>query len=667
MTNVINRLRCDAGSGIVSGVRARLGQSRLRGLVAARWGVLAFSAFHALNELGRIAGASVGAGKVAIAAAMSVVFVSMHLRHLWFATHGRRPPHGQVTLAAMACAELVGLVVIGVPWTGDLYALGVSALVVLAPPWSLGVVAACVLEPLVTGLHGMIFGTDVSTFPERLNTSYALLADVLSQFVIVWLIAAVHRLELSRGALADAAAEQERQRVRARLEVSLHHNLSGLLDAGRQAQTQIGRPGVAGAVLALDGLIEFSHSALSDLRRVVADARTPAGSSAAGGLIEAARIARTPIGRALSAGRARIACWTLYVLWFAFVPLFVAGVFGPTGSHPSLPPFLAATVALGGLQTWLLVDVMRDRHPHFAAARWWLMLAIFAAVLPWGGYSWLAAGWLVAASAAISFTGWGRWLPTVPIAIAVALADLLAQLPYMNAFNLVVEVAGMFVFSIFVAAALAASTWLVAAVRELEQVRGQLAEQAIREERRRMWSDLHDILGQSLTAISLKGGLARELVISGDRTAAQREVIELLALAEAQAAEVDQVASNQRRVQLATELEAAIALLRAAGIKVSTTIDLEELNDDASTLLGWAIREGTTNILRHANARSCEIVLRRDNGRVQLQLRNDGARSPAPGGSGLAGLRERLALVEGSAQAEPLPGGRFQLQVQLPA
>jgi len=370
--------------------------------------------------------------------------------------------------------------VIGVPWTGDLYALGVSSLVVLAPPWSLGVVAACVLEPLATGLRGMMFGSEVSTFPERLNVSYALLADVLSQFVVVWLIAAVHRLELSRGALAAASAEQERQRVLGRLRTSLNHNMSGLLDAGRQAQAQIGRQGVAATVLALDGLIEFSNGALRDLRRVVADARTPAGSSAAAGLIEAARIARTPVGRALSVGRARVACWALYALWFAFVPLFVAGVFGPTGSHPSLPPFLAATIALGGLQAWLGVEVMRGRRPRFMAVRWWLMLAIWAAVLPWGGYSWLTAGWFVGASAAISFAGWRRWLPIVPIAVATAIADLFVNLPYMNAFNLIVEVAGMLVFSIFVSAVLAASAELLSAVRRLEQVRGHLVEQAIR-------------------------------------------------------------------------------------------------------------------------------------------------------------------------------------------
>ncbi len=667
MTNVISRLRCGRSGGIVPGVRARLGQSRPRGLVVARWGVLAFSAFHALVELGRIAGASVGAVKIGIAAALSVVFVSMHLRHLWFATHGRRPPHGEVTLAVMAAAELVGLVVVGVPWTGDLYALGVSALVVLAPPWSLVVVAASVLEPLATSLHGIMYGAEVSTFLQRLNGCYALLADVLSQFVVVWLIAAVYRLELSRGALAAASAEQERERVLERLRASLNRNLGGLLDAGRQAEVQIGRQGVAGAVLALDGLIEFSHAALSDLRRVVADARTPAGSSAAEGLIEAARSASTPVGRALSAGRARIACWALYVLWFSFVPLFFAGVFGPTGSHPSLPPFLVATIALGGLQAWLLLEVMGRRRSRVVAARWWLMLAIWAAVLPWGGYSWLGAGWLVAASAAISFTGWRRWLPILPIAIATAIADLFVQLPYMNTFNLIVEVAAEFVFSIFVAAALAASAELLSAVRALEQVRSQLAEQAVREERRRMSSDLHDILGQSLTAISLKAGLARELVIAGDRAAARSEVTAVLALAEAQAAEVDQVARNQRRVQLVTELEAAAALLRAAGIEVSTAVNLDGLDDDASTVLGWAIREGTTNILRHTNARSCEIVLRRDDGHVQLQLRNDGAGSPRAGGSGLAGLRERLALVEGSARAEALPGGRFQLHVQLPA
>ena len=521
---------------------------------------------------------------------------------------------------------------------------------------------------MATGLRGIVFGVQVSSFSGRLNISYALLADVLAQFVVVWLIAAVHRLELSRGALAEAAAEYERERVRTRVRASLNHSLGGLLLAGRQAEAQIGEQGVAVPLLALDDLIELTQRTLSDLRRIVADARTPAGNSATAGLIQAARTARTPVGRALSVRRARIACWVQYALWFAFVPLQTSGVFGPPPANAPVALLLVATVALGGLQTRLLVEVMRGQHPRFAAVRWWLMLAIWAAVLPSGSYIWLPAGWFVAASAAISFTGWRRWLPIPIIALAVATDDLLLNLTDMNTFNLIVEVVGEFVFSIFVATALAASARLLTAVRRLEQVRGQLAEQAIRAERRRMSSDLHDILGQSLTAISLKAGLARELVIVGDRAAARSEVRDVLALAEAQAAEVDQVARNQRRVQLAAELEAAVALMRAAGIQVTTAIDLGGLvNEHVSTLLGWAIREGTTNILRHSNARSCEIVLGRGDGLVELEMRNDGARATGTGGTGLVGLHERLALAEGSARAQSLPGDRFQLQVQLPA
>jgi two-component system sensor histidine kinase DesK len=84
-------------------------------------------------------------------------------------------------------------------------------------------------------------------------------------------------------------------------------------------------------------------------------------------------------------------------------------------------------------------------------------------------------------------------------------------------------------------------------------------------------------------------------------------------------------------------------------------------------LLGYAVREGATNILRHASARECSIRALRREGRLELELRNDGAEGRrAPGGTGLPGLADRLAARGGVADATMLPSGHFVLRVTLP-
>jgi len=324
---------------------------------------------------------------------------------------------------------------------------------------------------------------------------------------------------------------------------------------------------------------------------------------------------------------------------------------------------------VAGLQAWLLVELMRGDRPRLAAARWWLMLALWAGVLPVGGYAWESLGCLVAASAALSFRGWRRVLPALLIAVAVAVYEILAFLPHVRgatSFDWATEIIGQLYLYVYTSAALAASAALVTTVWRLDRVRDQLAEHAASAERRRLSSDLHDILGQSLTAIALKASLARELVIGGDRGAARAEIASVLLVAEAQAAEIDAVTRNQRRVELNAELQEAVELLSAAEIEVTVTDDLAELDQGASSLLGWALREGTTNILRHARARRCEIALRHRDGQIHLELRNDGAHGARSDGTGLVGLTERLAAARGSAHAQSLPGGRFELRIELP-
>jgi two-component system, NarL family, sensor histidine kinase DesK len=82
-------------------------------------------------------------------------------------------------------------------------------------------------------------------------------------------------------------------------------------------------------------------------------------------------------------------------------------------------------------------------------------------------------------------------------------------------------------------------------------------------------------------------------------------------------------------------------------------------------LLAWAVREGTTNVIRHSDARTCSITASRRDGKVRLEIVNDGARPPTGKGSGLAGLGERARALSGSMSTEHT-GDRFRLTVDVP-
>jgi two-component system sensor histidine kinase DesK len=217
-----------------------------------------------------------------------------------------------------------------------------------------------------------------------------------------------------------------------------------------------------------------------------------------------------------------------------------------------------------------------------------------------------------------------------------------------------------------VIAGVSASARLVPMVAELDAARDALAAGAVRSERRRLSRDLHDVLSQSLTAISLKGDLARRL-IAVDRAAAAREIEELAIVASSLAAEIEAVARDEREVAFATEMGAAVDLLRLAGIDVAVDLRVDSLDGDTSALLDWAMREGATNILRHTDARRCTIRAIRENGIVRLELVNDGAGARRSGGTGLKNLADRLAAADGRAAAQVLDGGHFRLQVEVPA
>jgi two-component system, NarL family, sensor histidine kinase DesK len=212
---------------------------------------------------------------------------------------------------------------------------------------------------------------------------------------------------------------------------------------------------------------------------------------------------------------------------------------------------------------------------------------------------------------------------------------------------------------------------MVQVAGELQAARTELAELAIAQERLRISRDLHDLVGQHLSAVSLRGDLALRL-LARDPRAAEAEIAHLTATAREALHDVLTVTSESGGADLRTEADGARALLAAAGIEAGVELDPAGLVPPTQTVFAWALREGVTNVLRHSAATECSIALTRaPDGGVRLEIVNDGVREPpadgAPrSGNGLVGLAERARAFSGELTAGPLPHGRFRLLVQFP-
>ncbi|MGW2441215.1 sensor histidine kinase, partial [Streptomyces goshikiensis] len=213
------------------------------------------------------------------------------------------------------------------------------------------------------------------------------------------------------------------------------------------------------------------------------------------------------------------------------------------------------------------------------------------------------------------------------------------------------------------------SGWLLKTVYELDHARELQAQLAVAEERLRFGRDLHDVMGRNLAVIALKSELAVQLA-RRERPEAVDQMIEVQRIARESQREVRDVVRGYREADLAVELEGARGVLSAAGMDCLVEFEAgRALPAEVQSALGWVVREATTNVLRHGDARTCLIRLTADDeGALTLLVENDGApEAPAgPPGSGLAGLRERLAVVDGTLRAGPVDGGRFRLLAEVP-
>jgi two-component system sensor histidine kinase DesK len=210
------------------------------------------------------------------------------------------------------------------------------------------------------------------------------------------------------------------------------------------------------------------------------------------------------------------------------------------------------------------------------------------------------------------------------------------------------------------------------ALRELHTAREELARQAVMEERLRMARDLHDLLGHTLSLITLKSQLAGRLLEKDPHTASQ-EVHEIERVARQALREVREAVADYRKRTLHGELDGARQILEAAGVVFTVEYEAQSLPLDTDAVLAWVVREGVTNVIRHSRAKHCVIRITSTHEFVRAEVINDGhprqENFKAQPGSGLSGLAERVAGLGGRIETgtpSSSEGIGYQLKVEIP-
>jgi two-component system sensor histidine kinase DesK len=328
-----------------------------------------------------------------------------------------------------------------------------------------------------------------------------------------------------------------------------------------------------------------------------------------------------------------------YLLIAAFsVVLCALGVMAARAPSPPGGQGQRAATELSDLQFWLPFAVMSALFVAalpFARADGFFLAAVLAALVVVRTRR--ASPWVVGALAAAG------------LAVPWAVGSWRSGPGWIQALDIVFTALVSYSFS-----------ELIRANQALREARAEIARLATEGERNRIARDLHDLLGHSLTAITVKAGLAHRLA-SSDPTRARREIGEVEKLSRQALTEVRAAVSTYRNVTLAAELAQGRELLRASGVVADLPTATDMVDAAHQEVLAWAVREGLTNVARHARATRCTVILSAS----EVEIRDDGVGGAAGDGHGLAGLRERVAAAGGIVEAGPLTPRGWRLRVSL--
>lgn len=339
--------------------------------------------------------------------------------------------------------------------------------------------------------------------------------------------------------------------------------------------------------------------------------------------------------------------WVMGVVWliFLFFPITA------TASTDGPPLWRAVTVgiivAFGGVVASAFVRVGRvdTEKQLYAVGRRHLslMLVLFLLTIPVAG--WSSLGMVVFFVSTAWFT-----LPARAAAVVFAVVTLTTVVV-----PLIGGVFGQTWFFLFIVLGVGVATGLIRVFddRQVEHQRFT-SDLALAEERDRVARDVHDVLGHSLTVITLKAELVERLV-EVDPGRATDEAHQIRDVSRQALAEIRATVGGLRVARLADEIASATAVLGDAGIEAQMPPDVEVVDPRHRIVLAWALREAVTNVVRHSDARHCRVELGADH----LVVADDGrGMTGRREGNGIRGLRERVGAAGGALTVGTGPDDR---------
>ncbi|MEU6804697.1 sensor histidine kinase [Streptomyces neyagawaensis] len=392
------------------------------------------------------------------------------------------------------------------------------------------------------------------------------------------------------------------------------------------------------------------------------------GETATGGVGGSPTLSAAVRALGLSAPPPRLAQGVVLIVECGFV---LTGFLNIADARPG--PWTLVASALGFSLVFLLQLVHTTQRLRRFRARWyrWTLtlqalltyLPLFVLGFGWGGMAgFLGASLLLVLQPRVAWPLFGL------VAVAAAGTGPLLGMHFVGSVYIAVStvLTGLIVYGL---------NRLAQLVVEVHAAQTELARLAVTQERLRFARDLHDLLGYSLSAVTLKSELACRLVPAAPERALE-ELKSILEISRQALSDVRTVARGYRDMSLSTEAVSAQAVLAAAGIQAEVECQVDLPEGEVSTIMATVLREAITNLLRHSKAEHCRIQFcGTSSGDLVLTIANDGVQKTATAfrdlsdgsdGSGLGNLQFRLASIGGRLMSGLDEAGWFVLRAAVP-
>lgn len=314
------------------------------------------------------------------------------------------------------------------------------------------------------------------------------------------------------------------------------------------------------------------------------------------------------------------------------------------------------SASIAGAAVFLTIHArLRRHHP---VSLWWVIALVVVAILAFVCGAWMNPA-LALAAVLLGCTG-------TPAVVLVLLILAFEGLFMLFGGAEVLTVAWYLLFTVVICAVLYVVTRLAQVIDDLTHTRELLGRLTVDRERQRISRDLHDILGRSLVAVSLRLQTAL-MVWERDPAVGHEQVEEASRLVVDGQAALRRVVNGETFIDLDDELTNAVELLRRIGVRVHVD-QPEEVPEDGCGAGARVVREAVTNALKHARPENVALSVRVDSPDVVVEVSNDGVISGgvSTDGTGLADLRARIEALGGQFRHGQTSPDTYVVSARLP-